>query len=1068
MAGTVAGVDYTQYRVAAFIYVPGLGFFTKPYYALPTVAINSDGTWTVDVSTGGAGSLDPKATIFAAWLVPSAYNPPIAASSPRMPAALDAFPHAITERYGRTVDFAGQTWAAKDTHLPAGPGSNRFSSLPTDLWVDAAGLHLTIHDHDGSWWTTEVTRLGNPLGYGTYWYQTNCNTGNLDLNVTFGGGFLFDDYGDEEGADGSHSREVDMGEDSRWGVATDPNTQNVKQPYDYPAANGANRHRFNLPDLSSNPALTRIMIWKANSLHFITLKGHYSPANYPPSAVVDDYFYAHDPAAGRYVPLPGRERVHFNLWLNKLVDSTQPSNGQPVEVIINNFGFTPLPTANTRTVINLNDSGAGSLRQAIADAADGDTIDFAVTGTIPLIGELTVGKNLMIEGPGTSNLTVSGGDASRVFNITGGVVSISGLTIANGRIASANGGGIFNAGTLSVSKCAITNNHVNATFITDRWVGSGGGIYNSGGTLTVSDSTISGNGVDFDNGGGIYSNGILTVSDCIIANNEAIYGGGILSTGSKLTVTNGLFSNNVAHANGGGISNFGTAGSNLTVTGATFSGNSAHDFGGGLYNYAQGGTAAILRCALSMNSANNGGGIWNEFEPLTVDSTTFFGNSATSLGGAISNKYSVITIRNSTFSGNAATSGYGGGGAIDNGGVYTTAGTVSLINCTLSGNSGGRGGGVFNTNVGLVNIHNTIIAGNTASTSGPDLSGAITSEDYNLIQDTNGCTITGSTAHNITGMAANLGPLQDNDGPTFTRALLSGSPAIDAGDNSVLGPPVSLVTDQRGFNRKAGSAVDIGAFEFGSTMSTPPLRDWNGDGNADLVWQNTVSGSRAIWFMNGATFVSVASLGIISTDWQIAGTGDFNGDGKPDIVWQNTNNGGRGIWFMNGATYLGSAGLGAVSTDWQIVGTGDFNGDGQTDIVWQNTVNGGRGIWFMNGATYAGSAGLGVVSTDWQIAGTGDFNGDGQTDIVWQNTVNGGRGIWFMNGATYAGSAGLGAVSTDWQIAGTGDFNGDGKPDLVWQNTINGGRGFWFMNGATYAGSAGLGAVVTDWKIIGN
>jgi hypothetical protein len=326
-------------------------------------------------------------------------------------------------------------------------------------------------------------------------------------------------------------------------------------------------------------------------------------------------------------------------------------------------------------------------------------------------------------------------------------------------------------------------------------------------------------------------------------------------------------------------------------------------------------------------------------------------------------------------------------------------------------------------------------------------------------------TITNPGSADLTGLAVSGGTGE------FSVSALSGA-TVPAGGGSV----TFTVT----FTPSAGGARSVAIhiasnvtgtknpFDIALTGTVPTVfqvRDFNGDGMSDLVWENTDNGGRGIWFMNGATYAGSVGLGEVSTDWRIAGTGDFNGDGKPDIVWQNTVTGAVGIWFMNAGTYLGNAKLGIFSTDWQIAGTGDFNGDGQTDLVWQNTNSGERAIWFMNGATYAGFASLGVVPTDWQIAGLGDFNGDGQTDIVWQNTVNGGRGIWFMNGATYAGSAGLGAVSTDWQIAGTGDFNGDGQTDLLWQNTISGGRGIWLMNGSTFAGIADLGVVPTEWKI---
>ena len=350
MHGSVSGVVYSEYRVAAYIYVPGLGWYSKPHDS--PFMIEDDGTWTADVNTGGLISLDSRATIFSAWLVPASYSPP--RPNYRLPEGLDAFPHDVRERSGREIQFANRVWTVKGSLAPmgpvlAGPGNpptltdpvdhrNYYSDLASDVWSDSAGLHLTIQQHDGNWWATEVTLLGNPLGYGTYWYHTASRTDLLDVNVTFGGGFTFDDYGDEESPDGSHNREIDVGEDSRWGVATDPNTQNVKQPYDY---RSENRHRFYLPDLSSNPGLTRIMVWRPESLRFVTLKGNYSPTNYPPEAVVNDYTYSHDPATGHYVPVPGREHVHFNLWLNKTVAGGAPSDGQSVEVVISDFSFMP-------------------------------------------------------------------------------------------------------------------------------------------------------------------------------------------------------------------------------------------------------------------------------------------------------------------------------------------------------------------------------------------------------------------------------------------------------------------------------------------------------------------------------------------------------------------------------------------------------------------------------------------------------------------------------------------------------------------------------------------------------
>jgi hypothetical protein len=213
--------------------------------------------------------------------------------------------------------------------------------------------------------------------------------------------------------------------------------------------------------------------------------------------------------------------------------------------------------AGTITVTDTNDSGPGSLRQALADANDGDTIDFAVTGTIGLTsGELLVDKSITISGPSADALAVDGGGSSRVFYAGPSVTTtISGLTIRNGNAATNFGGGVYNDhSVLTMNTCQVSGNSADL----------GGGLYNYGGSgsaaVTLNNSTFSGNSAF--QGGGIFNNGENFVK-------------------TTVTVNSSTFSNNSTAFDGAGIYNFGAGGSAaVTLNNSTFNGNSA-GLGGG-------------------------------------------------------------------------------------------------------------------------------------------------------------------------------------------------------------------------------------------------------------------------------------------------------------------------------------------------------------------------------------------------------------------------------------------------------------------------------------------------------
>jgi len=273
--------------------------------------------------------------------------------------------------------------------------------------------------------------------------------------------------------------------------------------------------------------------------------------------------------------------------------------------------------ASTITVININDSGPGSLRQALVDANDGDMIDFAVTGTIALTnGGLVVDKSFTISGPGPTQLTVSGyvtlNAGFRVFYVTPNhTVTIEGLTISRGR------GGISNdQATLTVNNCAVIYNSANRG-------DDGGGINNRSGTLTIINSTVRGNSAD-GGGGGINSyDGALMITGSTIADNFALFGGGGVSSGSgTIEITDSTISGNTAGGgddyipgSGGGI--FAGAGtiSNSTITGNTAWGDDfkGPGLGGGVYSW---GTVATTGTVLSYNLATEGDNIYGAISSL--------------------------------------------------------------------------------------------------------------------------------------------------------------------------------------------------------------------------------------------------------------------------------------------------------------------------------------------------------------------------------------------------------------------------------------------------------------------
>src|SRR5881394_2051179 len=378
------------------------------------------------------------------------------------------------------------------------------------------------------------------------------------------------------------------------------------------------------------------------------------------------------------------ERELFCFRVRRGTKSRRPTMRISIPFVLAIFAMLPSPRGWAAVVTTTGDSGPGSLRQAIADATPGETLTFVVTSPITLTsGELLITTNLTITGPGASQLTVQRSTAAgtpdfRIFDIRSGIVTISGLTVSNGR--SDSGGGILNQarGALTMHDLVVSGNAA---------TNAGGGIKNVG-TLTLDRAIISGNaasgGPAGASGGGFDNESEMIVSNSRIDNNLAVGGanadgiGGGINNSTTATLTNCVVSGNRAEG--------GSAGANGT--------------GGGINNR---GTVTLTNCTVSSNSVSGGvssaggnargGGIANDFGTANLDKCTVSGNSATGGrgdGGGIANKDGTVTLENSTVSGNTATPGPGTQAAdtVASGGLFNVGGsTMTLNHSTVTANT---------------------------------------------------------------------------------------------------------------------------------------------------------------------------------------------------------------------------------------------------------------------------------------------------------------------------------------------------------------------------------------------
>ncbi|WP_286766513.1 choice-of-anchor Q domain-containing protein, partial [Rhodopirellula sp. UBA1907] len=377
----------------------------------------------------------------------------------------------------------------------------------------------------------------------------------------------------------------------------------------------------------------------------------------------------------------------------------------------------------------------------------------------------------------------------------GGTLTISGNTTISNNTANRAGGGIeVTGGTINtITGATISSNSVGVSPAVAA-PGNGGGIHVGGdGQLTISGGSVTGNSAALEGGGLWNGSGLMTINGTTITGNTALGdgaddgGGGVFNNGGSIEITNGSISGNVASGSagsGGGLLNFGGS---VEITGTTISGNRANRAGGGIEATADSSTT-LLNVALNQNNVGvspataapgNGGGLHITGNgSAEITGGTVNGNVAASEGGGLWNGSGTMTVDGTVIDGNAAS-----GDDADNGGggIFNVGGTLVVSDATIQNNvadgASGSGGGIFNA--GTATIDNTTVSGNTANRAGGGLE-AIGGSSTSIIG--------GSLEDNVAGPSGSAAPgnggaihISDDGSVDLTEVLVDGNTAASEG-----------------------------------------------------------------------------------------------------------------------------------------------------------------------------------------------------------------------------------------------------------------------------------------------
>ncbi|MGG6238254.1 DUF4347 domain-containing protein [Nodosilinea sp. AN01ver1] len=502
---------------------------------------------------------------------------------------------------------------------------------------------------------------------------------------------------------------------------------------------------------------------------------------------------------------------------------------------------------STITVTNAANSGAGSLRAALASAPAGSVIRFAsglANQTIKLTsGELVLNRDVTIDATGIANLTISGNNTSRIFQVgtsqTPIKATFKGLTLINGNGKGAQVPGM--GGAINASNFARIT--LVDSLLKNNKAGRGGALQvGSGAQVTILNSVFdrndgsltnngkSGGAISTNSAGGTGGSGFLVIENSRFTNNRGFNGGALYNISMPVRVKNSVFKDNTAIGNGGGaIFSDGagpggpgtTSGGTVQIQGSWFEGNRAKGGGGAIYAWGYGSdklvveNSTLLKNTVSLSGKNlaRGGGIEANGGLVTLHNVGMANNVAEIQGGGLwVQTKKAVAVTNSTFSANRVTKDAGGAMFLNT----DAAAPVNITNATIVGNVAGRANGALwmnYSNKGSITLRNSIVAFNTAGDRSQNQVGYPPRDGGGNIEFPAPSGSGKRVAASSRIVDPQLGPLM-KIGDDLVHPLLAGSPAINVGVKGT-GVPAQ---DQRQFGRD--SLADVGAFERGGLPTT--------------------------------------------------------------------------------------------------------------------------------------------------------------------------------------------------------------------------------------------------------